>query len=90
MPLDVSQISDPALHPNADKVLSGIPLSHADGLTLYSTPDIHTLGPHANHVREQLHGNLTYYNRNRLHSTVKQSTPYEARVCYRQPIALVA
>ncbi len=33
---------------------------------------------------------LTYYNRNRLHSTLKRQTPYEARVCYRQPIALAA
>lgn len=33
---------------------------------------------------------LTYYNRNRLHSTLKQRTPYETRVCYRQPIALAA
>jgi len=33
---------------------------------------------------------LTYYNRNRLHSTLKHRTPYEARACYRQPIALAA
>jgi hypothetical protein len=33
---------------------------------------------------------LTYYNRNRLHSTLKCRTPYEARVCYRQPIAFAA
>lgn len=33
---------------------------------------------------------ITYYNHNRLHSTLKQRTPYEARACYRQPIALVA
>jgi len=31
---------------------------------------------------------LTYYNRNRLHSTLKHRTPYEARVCYRPTIAL--
>jgi transposase InsO family protein len=34
---------------------------------------------------------IAYYNRNRLHSTLKRQTPYEARVCYRQPpIALAA
>jgi hypothetical protein len=33
---------------------------------------------------------LNYYNRNRLHSTLKQRTPYEARVGYRQPVALAA
>ena len=33
---------------------------------------------------------LIYYNNDRLHSTLKSRTPYEARVCYRQPIALAA
>jgi transposase InsO family protein len=33
---------------------------------------------------------LAYYNRHRLHSTLKRRTPYEARVCYRQPTALAA
>jgi hypothetical protein len=31
-----------------------------------------------------------YYNRHRLHSTLKLHTPHEARVCYRPPIALAA
>jgi transposase InsO family protein len=33
---------------------------------------------------------LVYYNRHRLHSTLKRSTPHEARICYRQPTALAA
>jgi transposase InsO family protein len=41
-------------------------------------------------ARRAVFAYLTYYNRNRLHSTLKQRTPYEARVCYRQPIALAA
>jgi len=41
-------------------------------------------------ARRAVFAYLTYYNRNRLHSTVKLQTPYEARVCYRQPIALAA
>lgn len=41
-------------------------------------------------ARRAVFAYITYYNRNRLHSTVKLQTPYEARVCYRQPIALAA
>jgi transposase InsO family protein len=41
-------------------------------------------------ARREVFAYLTYYNRNRLHSTLKYRTPYEARVCYRQSIALVA
>jgi len=41
-------------------------------------------------ARRAVFAYLTYYNRNRLHSTLKRQTPYEARVCYRQPIALAA
>jgi transposase InsO family protein len=33
---------------------------------------------------------LNYYNRHRLHSTLKLRTPHEARVCYRPPTALAA
>jgi hypothetical protein len=33
---------------------------------------------------------INYYNRRRLHSTLKLQTPYETRVCYRPPIALAA
>jgi transposase InsO family protein len=41
-------------------------------------------------ARRAVFAYLNYYNRNRLHSTLKQRTPHEARVCYRQPIALAA
>jgi transposase InsO family protein len=41
-------------------------------------------------ARRAVFAYLTYYNQHRLHSTLKRQTPYEARVCYRQPIALVA
>ena len=57
--------SDPALVPVADKVAAAEPLSIADGLTLYATRDVHGLGRLANFVRERLHGDRTYYNRNR-------------------------
>lgn len=41
-------------------------------------------------ARKAVFAYLIYYNHNRLHSTLKQQTPYEARVCYRPPIALAA
>ena len=41
-------------------------------------------------ARRAVFAYLTYYNRNRLHSTLNHRTPYEARVCYRQEIALAA
>ena len=58
-------VSDPALLPIRDKLLADESLSHSDGLTLYSTPDLHGLGRLANYIREKLHGKNTYYNRNR-------------------------
>ncbi len=41
------------------------PLSAVDGLWLYNTCDIHTLGELANAVRERLHGRSAFYNINR-------------------------
>ncbi len=41
-------------------------------------------------ARRAVFAYLTYYNRNRLHSTLPRQPPYEARACYRQPNALAA
>src|SRR5436305_1141291 len=62
---DELRISDPALHAIAEKVQSHEPLSQADGQALYASRDIHAIGRLANLVRTRLHGNRTYYNRNR-------------------------
>jgi aminodeoxyfutalosine synthase len=59
------QTDDPLLAPIADKVLRGERLSFEDGLALYRSPDILAVGWLANHVREQLHGDITYFNVNR-------------------------
>jgi aminodeoxyfutalosine synthase len=56
---------DPALKPICEKVLAGERLSHADGMALYHTRDIFTLGRLANLVRERRHGRRAYYNINR-------------------------
>src|SRR5689334_22508870 len=65
MPDCAVTIVDPALRPIADKLSAQQPLSHADGLALYHSRDLHAVGRLANAVRERLHGNNTYYNRNR-------------------------
>lgn len=48
----------------ATKVDCGERLSFEDGVTLYQTPDIITLGVLADQVRRSKHGNITYFNRN--------------------------
>src|SRR3954471_13031171 len=59
------RISDPTLHPISDKIQSHDPLSQRDGELLYASRDIHAIGRLANLVRTRLHGNRTYFNRNR-------------------------
>jgi aminodeoxyfutalosine synthase len=59
------RVSDPTLTPIAGKVLGGEPLSYADGVALYASRDLHGIGRLANAVRERLHGNLAFFNRNR-------------------------
>lgn len=56
--------TDRSLHPIIDKVYEGTRLTFEDGLTLYNSTDLPTLGNLANHVRERLHGGKTYYNIN--------------------------
>ena len=58
-------VTDPALAAVREKVLAGEPLAHADGVALYRSRDLHGVGRLANFVRERLHGDKTYYNRNR-------------------------
>jgi aminodeoxyfutalosine synthase len=59
------QTDDRRLEPIAEKVLRGERLSFADGLDLYRSGDILAVGWMANHVRERLHGDITYFNVNR-------------------------
>src|SRR6202045_3766809 len=58
-------ITDQRLKPIADKVMTGERLDAADGIVLYRSPDLLAVGWLANHVREQRHGNVTYFNVNR-------------------------
>src|SRR5256885_16977113 len=55
-------ITDQRLKPIADKILGDKRLDAEDGIALYRSPDLLAVGWLANHVREQRHGNVTYYN----------------------------
>ncbi len=56
---------DAALEPIAAKVLAGERLDFAEGLALYRSTDVLAVGWLANHVRERMHGDVTYFNVNR-------------------------
>jgi aminodeoxyfutalosine synthase len=47
-----------------DKVLARERLTEADALRLLESPDLAALGALANHVREERHGDLAFYNKN--------------------------
>ncbi|MCG3137450.1 MAG: Aminodeoxyfutalosine synthase [Phycisphaerae bacterium] len=55
----------PELNDLAEKVWSSQRLTFEDGVRLFRTRDIHTLGELANQVRLQRHGRQTFYNINR-------------------------
>ena len=53
---DRTRISDPALHPIADRVMAGERLTAADGITLFRTPDLIGLGTLADAANRAKHG----------------------------------
>ena len=59
------QTDDPRLEPIHRKVITGERLNADDALALYRTGDILAVGWMANHVRERMHGDKTYFNVNR-------------------------
>jgi aminodeoxyfutalosine synthase len=54
----------PALEQIREKVRRGERLSAADGVALFLEPDLLAVGQLANEVREERHGDRTYFNRN--------------------------
>lgn len=56
--------ADPEIQKIADKVYTGRRLSKEDGLLLFKKADLAFVGALANHVREKLHGDKVYFNRN--------------------------
>ena len=53
------------LRPIWEKLQADQVLSEADGVALYASRDLHGIGRLANYVRTKLHGDKTFYNRNR-------------------------
>jgi aminodeoxyfutalosine synthase len=53
-----------SLTPIKDKLRDGEPLSFDDGVALYRHPNLLEVGTLANEVRQRLHGDRTYFNRN--------------------------
>lgn len=47
-----------------EKVLEGERISDEEGLLLFEKGSLPFLGSLANHIREKMHGNITYFNRN--------------------------
>lgn len=58
-------IEDRLLDPILQKVEAAERLSYEDGVTMFRSEDILSLGYMANLVRERLHGDITYFNVNR-------------------------
>jgi aminodeoxyfutalosine synthase len=59
------QITDSRIEPIAQKILAGERLTADDGLALFESHDLLAVGWLANHVREQRHGDVCYFNVNR-------------------------
>lgn len=55
---------DPELQQIAEKVIRKERINEAEGLILFERGELNFLGALANFVRERLHGNKTYFNRN--------------------------
>jgi aminodeoxyfutalosine synthase len=56
--------TDKALEQTGEKIMSGERITPADGLLLFEKGSLSYLGMLANYVREKLHGDKTYFNRN--------------------------
>ena len=69
-----------SLHHIRDKVRAAEPLSLDDGVALYQHPNLMELGVLANEVRERLHGDRTYFNRN-LHINATNVCEASCRFC---------
>ena len=60
----IIQEKDTGLKAIAEKVIGGQRLTPTDGMLLFEKGSLSFLGALANHVRERMHGDKTYFNRN--------------------------
>lgn len=58
------QTTDKTLQPIAEKILNRQRISFDEGVALFEKGSLPFLGALANYVREQMHGDTTYFNRN--------------------------
>jgi aminodeoxyfutalosine synthase len=56
--------TDEDLKKIAKKVLNGDRITFDEGVTLFKKADLNFVGALANHIREKLHGDATYFNKN--------------------------
>jgi len=63
-PILRAQLEDAGLLDIGDKVFAGQRLDAADGMRLFTTPQLGLVGALANVVRERLHGDVAWFNRN--------------------------
>ncbi len=63
-----------------DKVRAGEPLGFADGIALFHHPNLLEIGQLANEVRERLHGQRTFFNRN-MHINATNVCVASCRFC---------
>ena len=64
----------------AEKVETGERLSFQDGVALYNTPDLLSLGAVADMVRRRQHGNTTFFNRN-MHLNYSNICALKCKFC---------
>jgi aminodeoxyfutalosine synthase len=68
MPIGIQSVltgkTDTALQTIADKIYNNQRITEEDGLLLFEKASLPFVGSLANYVREKLHGNTTYFNRN--------------------------
>ncbi len=60
----IQRASTPSLKIIGEKVLAGERISDDDGITLFESASLGYAGTLANFIREKLHGDTTYFNRN--------------------------
>ena len=77
--LDSNGIS-PGLRQASGKVLNGERISIDEGLILYNEADLGLLGALANFIREKLHGQKTYFNRN-FHIEPTNKCVFDCKFC---------
>lgn len=61
---NIVQTADKILQPIGEKIINGRRITPEEGLLLFERAPLPFVGALANYVREKLHGNKTYFNRN--------------------------